>query len=351
MTYKNTMKLFASNFMLVWKQVLYLLICFAIGVLCTYASALPIVDLLRENNIIHELKMVIESVYSSPSQTAYELSIVLKHLFNVVFSNFSNIWGSLLGLLIFGIFIPYVLVQMSFYNITSILYQKLSMNMPVNYIQNALQTLKRGFKFAIASIVISLPFLAIVFLQLEIYLMLATSTITAIFGLFILVTLLIITISMFITLYTCFIGHMIDTNSHTFVSFAKGSILSLKNFWKILSSSVIVVLTIIFINGFITLFTFFSGLIVTIPATFVFLSIYYLVVYFNVKGERYYLSNNIIFNPTKYTIKQDNFTGTDIPEEIKEIEVTSVVMKKKKTSKKTKNNSKSKTKSNKNNKG
>lgn len=342
MSYKNTMKLFASNFMLVWKQVLYLLICFMIAVLCTYTTARPIVSLLRDNNIINEIKLLIDTVYNSPSEVAYEISLTLKHLIDVVLSNFSSIWINLVGLLILGIFVPYMLTQMSFYNITSILYQKFSMNMNVNYIQNGFNVLKKSFKFAFANILINIPFLAIVVLLVEIYLMIANSTITAIIGLFMLAALLIFSISIQLTLFTCFMGHLIDTNSRTLVSFAKGSLLSLKNFWKILSSSVIVVLTIIFVNGIIALFTFFSGLIVTIPATFVFIAVYYLVVYFNVKGDRYYLSNNIIFNPTKYEIKQDNFTGTDIPEEVKEIEVTTVKMKRKRVPKKTKTKTKSK---------
>ena len=134
---------------------------------------------------------------------------------------------------------------------------------------------------------------------------------------------------------------MVDKNSNPFVAFGKGTIQSLKHFWKIMSQSVILTLTIIFVNGFICLFTFFSGLIVTIPATFVLLALYYLVVYFNIKGERYYLSNNMIFNPIKYKVKQDNFIGSEIPEITKETELTTVVMKKRKTSKKNKSNSKS----------
>lgn len=345
MSYKNTMKLLASNFMLVWKQVLYLLICFMFAILCVYTTAQPIVSLLREHNIIYEIKMIVETVYNSPSDFALQLSEVLKHLINVVFSNFSNIWVSLFGFFILGIFVPYILIQMSFYNISSILYQSLSMNMQVNYVQNGVQQLKQSFKYAIANIIFNLPFLAIVILLIEIYLLLANSTFTAILGLFILSALLIITLSINLSLFTCYFGYMIENNSGPIVSFAKSIITTLKNFWKILSPSVIIVLTVIFVNGFIALFTFFSGLIVTIPATFVLIAIYNLVTYFNVKGERYYLTKNMIFNPTKYVVKQDNFTGTDIPEEIKEIEVTTVKMKKKRVPKENKPKKKTKSKS------
>lgn len=342
MSYKNTMKLLASNFMLVWKQVLYLMICFMIFILSTYSTLTPIIDLLREHNIIEEFKAIVDTVYNSPSDFAYELSCILKHLINVVFSNFGDIWISLISFLAFGIFIPYVLIQMSFYNITSILYQKLSMNMNANYVQNAVRVLKQSIVFALANIIISIPFAFIIVLLFEIYLALAYSTITAIFGLVILAALLIVTVSIQISFYTYFMGYLMDHNGSPLIAFGKSLINVLKHFGKVLSQSVILTLTIIFVNGFIMLFTFFSGLIVTIPATFVLLAIYYLVVYFNMKGERYYLSSNMIFNPIKYKVKQDEFLAAEIPEETKETELTTVVMKKRKSSKKTK------TKSNKN---
>ena len=340
MSYKNSMKLFASNFTLVWKQALYMFICFMLFILGIYSTGVPIVNLLRQNNIIAELKMIIETAYNTPSAFALELGTVLKHILNVVTSNFGDVWLSLIGFFIFGILIPYLLLQMSFYNITSILYQKLTMNMDVPYIQNGFRLLKHSLIYALASIVINFPFLFIVVFLFEIYIAMAYSTITAIIGLVILFALLILFTSIKISFQTYFMSYMVEKDANSFVSYAKGLINVLKRFWKILSQSVILCLTIIFINGLIALFTFFSGLFITIPATFVLLSIYNLVVYFNMKGDRYYLADNMIFNPIKYQVKQDTFVGTEIPEEIKATELTTVVMKKKRNSKKTKTNKK-----------
>lgn len=340
MSYKNSMKLFASNFALVWKQALYMFICFMLFILSIYSTSIPIIDLLRQNNIIAEIKMIVETAYKTPSAFALELGNILKHIINVILSNFSSIWLSLLGFFVLGIFLPYILFQMSSYNITSMLYQKLTMNMDVPYIQNGFRLLKRSLVYALASIVLNLPFLFIVILLFEIYIAMAYSTITAIIGLVILFALLILFTSIQISFNTYFMSYMVEKDANPFVSYAKGLINVLKRFWKILSQSVILCLTIIFINGLIALFTFFSGLFITIPATFVLLSIYYLVVYFNMKGDRYYLADNMIFNPIKYKVKQDTFVGTEIPEEIKATELTTVVMKKKRNSKKTKTNKK-----------
>jgi hypothetical protein len=195
-----------------------------IFILSTYSTLTPIINLLREHNIIEEFKAIVDTVYNSPSDFAYELGCILKHLINVVFSNFGDIWLSLISFLAFGIFIPYVLIQMSFYNITSILYQKLSMNMNANYVQNAVRVLKQSIVFALANIIISIPFAFIIVLLFEIYLALAYSTITAIFGLVILAALLIVTVSIQISFYTYFMGYLMDHNGSPLVAFGKSLI-------------------------------------------------------------------------------------------------------------------------------
>ena len=54
-----------------------------------------------------------------------------------------------------------------------------------------------------------------------------------------------------------------------------------------------------------------------------------MVTYFNEKGVRYYLSNTIIYNPVKYTVKKDDYVSITVPEATDEIQVTTTVMKKK----------------------
>ena len=135
---------------------------------------------------------------------------------------------------------------------------------------------------------------------------------------------------------------MVENNSDPFIAFGKGLTQVLKNFWKILSISIILILTIIFVNGFIALFTFFAGLIVTIPATFVLIATYNLVTYFNLNGTRYYLSSTIIFNPVKHIVKKDDFVSTFVPEEVKEIQVTTTKIKKKYKKHKSEKNKQSK---------
>lgn len=340
MSYKNSVRLFISNFTLVWKQLLYLLICGAIFAICVYATTLPLISLLRENFIVDEFEVIIQTVYHSPSELALKLSEFLRHILTIIINNFSAIWASLLGLIFLGILLPYILIQMSFYNLASIIQQKITMNMNVNYVQNAVKNLSQSIKYALANLLFNLPFAFLTILFIDVYLIAATTIASSLIGLFFLSLVLIILNSVKISLFTYYVGYMVDNNSGPFVAFGKSIVNVFKNFLKIFSMSIIVSLTLIFVNSFIGVFTFFAGLIVLIPATFVFLAIYYMVVYLNIKGERYYLSNNLIYNPTKYVVKQEDYSLATIPEETKEVTTTKM--------KKIKNKSKKKTKSKKN---
>lgn len=330
MSYKNSVKLLASNFTLVWKQLLYLFICAVIFSLCAYATIEPIISLLSQNGVFSEFKFMVETAYSTPSGVALQLSELTRHILNVIFiENFSAIWAHLIALVIFVIFLPFILVQMSFFNITSILYQKLSMNMNVGFLQNGFKTWRSALAYAASNILFNIPFFALNIVMIELYLMIAKTVLSAIIGLIILVLILIIVKSYKFSLFSCYTAHMVETSDNPFKSFGKGFLLSCHRFWKILSTSIIITLTIILINGFVALFTFFSGLLVSIPATFVFIAIYYLVTYFSAKGDRYYLGNNLIYNPTAYTIKQsDAPVLPNIPEVPEKQQLDSTVMKK-----------------------
>lgn len=92
--------------------------------------------------------------------------------------------------------------------------------------------------------------------------------------------------------------------------------------------SVVILLTAILINGVIAIFTLFVGLLFAIPATCVMICIFKIVIFLNINGNRYYLSNSVIYNPQKYVVKKDDFVSTFVPPEDTR-EITTTKMKKK----------------------
>lgn len=307
MSYKNTMRLIASNFALVWKQALYFLLCFVALFACTYGVSKPLFMLLKDNGIFGEFNDTINSVYAFNTNIFISFFDTIKHILNLISVNFSDIYVSLILFFIFAILLPYILFQISIFNLSSIIYKKLSMNMNVRYVQNLIGTLQISIKYALTNIVLNLPFMAIKILIFEIYLSISNSTIGSYLGMFFMVTFFVVINSIKRTFFSSYTGLAVEKETASPVVFGNSVPLTIKNFWNTLATSVIVELTVVATNCFICLFTFFSGVFVIVPASFVFVSIFYIVVYFNKCGQRYYLGNNYIFNPVKYTVKQDEY--------------------------------------------
>ena len=326
MSYKNTMKLFASNFTLVWKQVLYFLICLLIFTPITFACARPIIDIFRENDIFSQLGNTFSSFQAIGFSSAVTITELIKKSMDLIFSNFKDIFGNLMLVGLFGFVLPYIVLKISSYNLSSIFYKKLTMNMNVGYTQNLIQTLKYSIPYALMNLIYMLPLWTITILAVELYL-LASDTILGIFiGLVCLSAFMIFINAVKHTIFSNYTAIYIEKECSVFIAFASSFSITIKNLWHILASSVVFHITVLVANSFVALFTFIAGLILMIPATFVLTAIFYEIIYLNKTGKRYYLGNNFIYNPVKYTVKIDEYADKMLnPEEpIEEQFVTSI---------------------------
>ena len=311
MSFKNTMKLFASNFSLVWKQVLYFFVCFILILILSLQIARPIIEIFKINGVTSEVGNLVDSIYALQNSAYFSFFDIIRHILNLIAINFKEIYLNLILLILVAFLIPYILFQMSIYNLSSIVYKKLSMNMNVSYIQNFLGCFKESILYALTNIVLSLPFWAVKILFLELYLTLSSNPFISYIGMVVLSALFILLDSVKTALFTCYTGYYIEHNKLPFNSFSNSiPLISGKFFWNLLSSCILIQLILIVANGFVGLFTFFAGLVVTIPAIFV-----------------------LIFNPTKYIVKQDenpvHYLTMEEPVEVVEEQVITSVSKKK----------------------
>lgn len=328
MSYKNTMKLFASNFNFVWKQLVYFIGCLLLLAVCSYTTITPIIDLLKENGIGYEFQKLFDSFYAMPNEIGLMISDIFKKILVIIINNFSQIYLSLLFAIVLCLVMPFILFEMSTYNLASIAYQKFTMNKTSSYLQNAISTFKPSLKYAFANIILTLPFTLINLALLFLYLIFAKTILSALIGLIILSALTILLQGIKIAIFSHYTGLVISEPQSLFKAFAKSLAIVFKDFWKNFSNSIILHLTIIFVNSFLMVFTFFAGLIISIPATFVLVSFFYIVSYLSTIGQRYYLSDTIIYNPVEYVVKKDDFVTISIPEVEKEVQVTTTKIKK-----------------------
>jgi len=328
MSYKNSMKLFASNFNFVWKQLVYLICCILLLAISSYTTIRPIISLLAENNIGAEFEVLFQSIYNSPNEIGLMVSNVIRDILLVVFRNFGEIYLSFIFAILLCIILPFILLKMSIYNLSSIAYQKLTMNMTTSYSRNAVSTFKAGLKYSFASILFDLPFIMIDAFCVFIYLAFARTILSALIGLIFLSTITMIVESIKIAIFAHYTGLVVSGETNMFKAFGKSFGIVFTNFWKNIATSIILHITIVVVNGFILVFTFFAGLLISIPATFVLMAFYYIVSYLNTIGQRYYLADTIIYNPVEYVVKKDDFVTISVPEVTTELKVTTTKIKK-----------------------
>ena len=323
MSYKNTMKLFVSNFALAWKQLVYLFCCAVLFALCSYTLITPVINVLREAGLGVEIRDFFTTLYNKPENVSLQLSQLLNLIGESIIGNMSKIYLNLIAATFFCLIVPYILIQISIFNMSSILHQKFTMNMEVSYIRNGVSKLGSSFKFAMTNLLLNLPIVAVIGILVYIYILFSTSLLRSIIGLVVLSTAILIIESIKITFTTHYTGLAVAEDISPLKAFTKSIPVVLKKFWKIMGQSIVVMLTAILINGVIAIFTFFAGIIFTIPATLMLICIYKIVIYLNISENRYYLSDSVIYNPLKYNVKKDDYVATFVsPEETKEITTT-----------------------------
>ncbi len=306
MSYRNSVKLLTANFNVVWKQLLYMLVICLLSFSITYAIALPIIHTLDAEGVFSQFSQVFSNIYTKPGEVFSALSAATSNLFDVIHANFSSLAVSLIFSMLF-IFVVYQLLKgISYYNLSSLMYMKLTSNTTIGYTRNLIANLWPSLRFAFTRLVMKIPFALIKGLTLLAFFRIVSSPLSIILGLFIVSLVLVLLYALEISICAGHAAKYLSQGStgSSFKAFFAGSLPILKRFAKVFSTAIMVVLTILFVNILLGIFTIGVALLITIPASQVFLSLFELTSYFGCTKERYYLSNTVIAIPRDGENKQ-----------------------------------------------
>lgn len=297
MNFKNSFLVCFNNFMLVWKQFLFTLIVLLIVSFATYELLVPIINLLKINGWVSELQQLFNLAITSSNGFWVELKSLFDSLWIIVFSNFSSIWGSSIGLAILLLLVPTVCYSISYYTITDVLNGKLSFWAKYGYLRKMVSNLKNSILYSIFVCIYSIPFTALMFLVFYLYGFFANSLIAGILT----VPVIILLVIGILALRKCFIvwfaPKLVQEDVKVSTAFVNAFIEGGKNFGKNFLQIGLMYLIEFFAVIVIGLFTLGAGLIVVIPAMPVLNSAFALVSYFSKNKQRYYMGENIIINP------------------------------------------------------
>ena len=299
MSYKNTCKIFGSNFVLVWKQLAYLLISTLVCVGLSYLIAMPTITLLTEKGWIDSVKNIFETVYTSPASLNAAFKEVILNLIQILSSNFGAYFFSIVGFIISAVLLPLFLNNIAEYTIVSLATNKISSNVKLGYTSTLLTNLGRAVLYALLKMIIDVLFIICSICLFCVYLILSDGTLLTVLMLVIYSALSLMLSSVKMALTASFAPKMIEENMGAWKAFINSGKMSGRAFLRTLSCSIVVMLTVMFANMFLGVFTIGVALLITVPASVVFIGIFKTTNYFTIECKSYYLSDSIIVEPKK----------------------------------------------------
>ena len=306
MSYKNSMKLLTSNFSFVWKQLAYTILRLAIILGLTVLVSRPIVDVLAQEGFVSSLKTLWGTVYTNTGEFFTALKDSIEIFVNTLWSNIGNLWIWVFLFLFVVVFLNSVLRYMGKYTLTYIAHNNFTSLNKCGYAHSFLSNFWKSLKYALCRLLLDLPFMAIKVAFIIAYCSALDNWLLAIIGISLLIILFTITYALQIAMYNNLAVKQITTGKNPFVKMFHTSS-SVKDFFKVFSNAIVIVLTIIVANVVIGVFSFGAGLLITVPASMALVVIFELISYYTATKQRYYLSPTIIVDTLESNKIEKNF--------------------------------------------
>ncbi len=302
MTYKNSFKLLLSNFSLIYKVLIFLLINLVIIFGISYVLVLPVINLLSNANWFANIENVYISFINQPDFNVLttNLNTILTDFISVISNNLSvigvNIIFFALTLFVLGSFLN------GFYNliISNVLYYYMSNNLRFGFMSSFIETFTKNIKYNLISLTTKLPVTLIIYTLLFLIFRLFTvygGSLLLMF--FVLILVYIVLKALKVTLFSSWAPSMLVFNKGVVKDIFKGISITNRRFWKVYSNAFYIVLTLFIVNVFSAIVTFGFSLFFTVPISVVVLSCFNMVAFYSNYGMRYYVDEFNVIVPKK----------------------------------------------------
>ena len=302
MALRNAFRLLGTNFSLVWKNLAYKLIVFAVFGGIMVAFGLHIVETLKSAGFFDDLSEFWSNMFA---MSTLEFNIALVDLLNsgadIVISNLASLSLNLIGICV-AFIILCVFVNMAQLPMTDVIKGHMSSLTKFGFCGAYLRNFWNSLKQGIVLFLVKLPFWAIIVVSGYYVLNLMTlSSIWAILSPMLFALIAIIVISIQNTVFACFTPCLALHNCGVFKALNMGGKTVSKRFYRTWSNNIVFVVFAFVINFVCARYTYGVSLLVTLPATIVMNTIFNLVVYYESQGMRYYIDSNTIIYSKEFS--------------------------------------------------
>ena len=303
MTYKNSVKILLTNFSLVWKVLVYLILSGAVVVTLSYFALKDVFIKFAASGII-ELFLEAYSVFMANLNLTVFLQSVgdcVVRISDWFVAIFPEIWlNVLLFVLIIGV-LREVLFNFVYVPITNTINYYMGSMIKYPFINSYVGTFGLNVKYQLVHIFTLYPIkLVTTYFLVYAVRLLTLWGVFPLLSLFIMVLLFTLLTVIRVCVFNVWIPAMVTLNLGVFKGLFRGVKITLRKFLSTFSNSVVLVLTMLVVNVVAGLATFGVALLVTAPLSYMLYSIFGLVVLYDAQGLRYYVdSYNVVVSKKK----------------------------------------------------
>lgn len=298
MIFKNTFRLMFTNFNLAYKVFFYKLIILLISFGISFAIGSQFYIALGEQGFYSQ---IVNEVYVAFANFGpLQLFTCLSNIFYLVLNIFVGLTKAqiILGIISLSVFFVlfYLLGSLSNLACLDCINANMSSKTKISFFKSLVAKIGKSFPFALLRFVILIPFLAgvfaVLFFGFNLY---NTITIEALkllvpFIMFFLISLI---LGLYLTIITGFGSSIIINNKGIVKGFKLGLIATNKKGLRVYSNALFISIILILFNVFVGVFTFFGGLIITLPISYLILRLFNMVSFYETMGMRYYIGEEI----------------------------------------------------------
>ena len=166
MIYKNSIKLIFSNFSLVWKLLVYLMIC-VLFVGCFYNFICsPILQELGIIQVLSRIPDAIKEFFASFEFSEFLLEIreSFSMLIDCVYEGFIAYWWKFLLLALFGLFLPYFIINFYMLSTCNVLHNYMGSCLNFGFTGSVFVNFWKNVRFTLFNTFVMLPIRILTFL-------------------------------------------------------------------------------------------------------------------------------------------------------------------------------------------
>jgi len=297
MIFKNTFKLLFSNFSLTYKVLIYKLIVLLLALGLAGTIGVPFLMHLTEvgffKNVVDQILLMFENINLG------NVFIGFKNIFLITLDLFKNLdinllFNAVLSIIVF-ILTYGIIGSFSELSVIDCLNGNLSSKTKLSFFKSLISKMFKSILMVLIKFIISIPYLISIFLIL--YFGFTSFDAFGDIAKMLIPTLMFLAFVIFtgihLTLITGFAPSIIVNDEGVFKGLFIGFKAIKKKFFKVLSTSIMIVLILTILNLICAVFSFFAGIIFTLPISYVVICLYKIVAFYESNGMRYYVGDTI----------------------------------------------------------